>query len=463
MARTLSAIRTNIRQLLRDEFVSGSDFAFPPDEIDIHIDNCLVEISQRRPYEVKETLTTSASKELDISSIDDLLEVDKVEYPVDSDPPDYRNCSVFGNTLRIDISSTPSADEDIYLFCHKVHQLTESSSTLIPQLEKLLIDGTVGNVALAWLNTIRKQLELAITRIDDVNTSVDSMSARLTQAITDLTTGRSKIGFKVSEANTAIGNMSARITQSITDLTSGRALIGSKKTQAIAALDAVSAEITQAGTDLTTGRGQISDLRNTADTAIDDMTARITQALADLTSGRDLINNVNIGGSPESDYANYAGKELNAGLSLLSQARAYLNEGATSSMYQLYAARDLQKANAHIAQARGYIALDVVTEEYALSAARELSNANVYAAQARMYLSEDMQSSQYANNASKQIATAMGYLNQSGGYMRELTSRINISRATSSYQVWANNKLVLYYRDLKRLAKPKIYVRYPVG
>lgn len=463
MARTLSAIRTNIRQLLRDEFVSGSDFEFNNDEIDIHIANCLIDISQRRPYEVKETLTTTASKELDISSIDDLLEVDKVEFPVDNEPPDYRCCSVFGKTLRMDVSSTPAADESVYLFCHKVHQLNESSSSLIPQLELLLIEGVVAYVALAWLNTIRERLEAAITRIADVNTSVDNMSARLTQAIADLVTGRSTIGYKFSQANTSIGNMSGRITQSINDLSSGRALIGSKKTEAIAALDAVSAEITQAGSDLTTGRGQISDLRTTADTAIDDMTARVTQALADLTSGRALINNVNLGGSPEDDYANYAGKELNAGLSLLSQARAYLNEGSTSSMYQMYAARDLQKANAHIALARGYLAVDVVTDEYSAYAARELGNANVYASQARMYLSEDIRAGEYANNASRQIATAMGYLNQSGGYIRELTSNINIARATSSYQVWANNKLTEYKRNLKRLAKPKINIRYPVA
>lgn len=459
--RTLSAIRTNIRQLLRDEFVSGSDFEFPDDEIDIHIANCLIEISQRMPYEVKETLTATASKELDISSIDDLLEVVKIEYEVDGEPPNYHNCSVFGDILRMDVSSSPAAGDSIYLFCHKVHQLTESSSSLKPQLELLLIEGVVAYVAQAWLNTIREQLEAAITRIADVNTSVDNMSARVTKAIADLTTGRSKIGYKISQASTSIGNMSARITQSIADLTSGRALIGSKKTEAIAALDAVSAEITLAGSELTTGRGQISDLRTTADTAIDAMTARITQALADLTSGRDLINNVNIGGSPESDYANYAGKELNAGLSLLSQARSYLNEGSTSNMYQVYAARDLQKANAHIALARGYLAVDVVTGEYSAYASRELSNANVYASQARMYLDMDKEAGHYANYASREVGNAMAYLNQSGGYIRELTARINISRATSSYQMWANNKLALYQKELRRIAKPKRYVTYP--
>lgn len=56
MSKTLSAIRHTVRQILKDEFVSGTDYDFKPDELDIHIGEVRVEISQRRPYEVKETL-----------------------------------------------------------------------------------------------------------------------------------------------------------------------------------------------------------------------------------------------------------------------------------------------------------------------------------------------------------------------------------------------------------------------
>jgi len=273
--KTLSAIRTIVRKLLRDEFESAEDYDFPDGELDLHIGDCLVEISERRPYEVKETLTTTASsKELDISSIEDLLEVDKIEFRTGQEPPDYRNCSIFGNTLRMEIDFLPSADESVYLYCHKVHQLSEDSSTLSPQLERLVIDGAVAKVALGWINQVRTQVKEATTKITDVNTAIETMSAR------------------------------------------------------------------------------------------------ITQAIADLTTGRPLIGKVNIGGKPQADYAAYA--------------------------------------------------------------SRELSNAN-------------------------------SYLSQSQGYLRELTSRLSISGAINAYQTWANNKLILYQRDLRRLARARTYTEYPKG
>jgi len=271
--KTLSAVRTIVRKLLRDQFESAEDYDFPDSELDLHIEDCLVEISQRRPYEVKETLTTTASsKELNISSIEDLFEVDKIEFRTGQEPPDYRNCSIFGNTLRMDIDFLPSADENVYLYCHKVHQLTEQSSTLSPQLESLLVAGVVAKAAVGWINQFRVHIKEAITRIADVNTSIGGMSDR------------------------------------------------------------------------------------------------ITQAIADLTEGRDYINKVSHGGKPESDYAAYA--------------------------------------------------------------SRELGNAN-------------------------------SYLSQSQGYLRELTSRLSISGAINTYQVWANNKLLLYQGDLRRLARARTYTEYP--
>ena len=292
MSKNISAVRAIVRQFLNDEFVSGSDQDFKDDELDLYINDCLVEISERKPYEVKETLTTTASsKELDISSIEDLLEVEKIEYKTGQDPPDYRNHSVFGDTLTMDIDFNPSADEDVYLYCHKVHQLTESSSTLKPRLERLLVNGVVAYAALGWINQVRVQVKEAVSKIAGVDT--------------------------------AIGNMSARITQAIADLTSGRPLI--------------------------------DETRATADAAIDLMSARITQAMADLTSGRSLINQVSIGGRPQADYAAYAARELDNAVSYLNQARGYLAVDTPAGQYGNYAAKELSNATGYLNQAGGYI------------------------------------------------------------------------------------------------------------
>lgn len=147
--KTLSAVRAVIRQKLRDEFGEGKEFEWENDELNILIGDCLAEVSECSPYQVKETLTTSVgSRELDISSITDWLYIDEGEYPVGKFPKRMRNCTIFGNTLTIETDLSPAADEDVYLYCAKTHQLTDSASTLNPQEERILILGVVGQAAI---------------------------------------------------------------------------------------------------------------------------------------------------------------------------------------------------------------------------------------------------------------------------------------------------------------------------
>jgi len=160
--KNLSAIRSTIRQFLSDEFSASTDQDFDDDELEIHIASCLTEISERRPYEVKVTtdddgtalVTTAASLELDISNIADVIKVLCAEFPVGNEPPDYRNVSVFGNTLRFAYDSSPAADQAIYLYCHKYHQLTESTSTLDQRLERVLVLGVCAKAAIAKSKTL---------------------------------------------------------------------------------------------------------------------------------------------------------------------------------------------------------------------------------------------------------------------------------------------------------------------
>lgn len=292
MSRKLSAIRATIRQMLRDEFVSGADQDFQDDELDLYIDECVAELSEHSPYKVVETLkTTAGSKELNISSIEDLLEIEKLEYKVGNTPRQYRNViKIDSSTREIDTTLTPVADEDVYLYCDKLHELTETSSTLSPQMERLLIQGCVAHVALGWINKLRTQITEAISKVTSIDTAVSSMTARITQAIADLTSGRPLI----------------------------------------------------------------AETRATSDAAIDSMTARITQAIGDLTSGRALINKVNVGGNPETDYATYAARELSNAGTYLNQALGYLRVDTPAGQYGNYAARELSNATAYLNQAGGY-------------------------------------------------------------------------------------------------------------
>jgi hypothetical protein len=144
--------------MLRDELQESVDAEFADDELDLHINEVLVEISQKRPYEVKETVESDGTREIDLSDIENLIgdKVVMVEYPTGNYPPSELKFTIFGDTLTLE--SEPTSGEDVYLYCHKVHQLTETSSTLSSDLEKVLIEGTVAKAAMTWLNKMRVQI-----------------------------------------------------------------------------------------------------------------------------------------------------------------------------------------------------------------------------------------------------------------------------------------------------------------
>lgn len=456
--KMLSPIRETARQFLRDEFQAGVDMAFEDDELDLHINEVVTEISGKSPYEVRETVEADGTSEIDLSEITGLIgdKVEKVEYPTGAVPRSFlTDFSIFGDILTL--NTEPTSGEDIYLYCHKVHELTESSTSLSPDLEKVLVEGVVAKVALSWVNQIRVQIASAIITVDSLSTAIGSMDARITQAIADLVSGRALIGSKKTEANTAIGNMSARVTAAIGDLTTGRALIGQKRTNAITAIDAMTSQLTVAIGDLTSGRAKIADERTAMDMAIDNMTARITQAMADLTTGRTLINKVNIGGAPEDDYARYASVELGNAAQYLNQSRGYLSEATTSDRYANYAVRDISVAIGYLNQARAYLSTDTVTTEYGNYAARELSNANAYLAQARGYLAVDQPAMEYGNYAARELANATAYLNKAGGYFRKLTAQLNVAASMTRYQAWAKDQFAIYQRSLNSVIRPRAW------
>jgi len=121
------------------------------------------------------------------------------------------------------------------------------------------------------------------------------------------------------------------------------------------AIGQMSARITQAVSDLTTGRPLIAETRATADEAIDKMTERITQALTDLATGRPTIGKVNVGGHPYRDFVAVAASELSSAATFLNQARGYLAVDTPAGQYGNYAARELSNANGCLNQAGGQV------------------------------------------------------------------------------------------------------------
>ena len=162
----LDGIRALVRQLLRDEFDVDKTLEWQDDELDIYIGAVLLDISDARPYEVKESVTlTVNSIEVDVSTIEDLMSVRYAEYPVGTTNPDYRNVTRFGDVVRLVTNRRPSGDETAYLYCHKLHSITESTSTLPPDLEKLLVIGVSAKAARSRSRTQINKQNIGGTRV----------------------------------------------------------------------------------------------------------------------------------------------------------------------------------------------------------------------------------------------------------------------------------------------------------
>ena len=574
MSKKISSLRTEIRQILRDEYVTGASLEFNDGELDQAIFKALVDVSQVSPYLTKETLTTTAdSKELDISTLrDDLLFISHVEYKISQNPQQFRNVSLVQDTLTMDINWDPAASESVYLYCGKVHTLNEGESTLWPQHERAILDGAAGYAAQNWLNKARTDITEATTAIDLVNSSVDEVAdiiaravldvdsgrtkvvakateisaaidkvtARVEQAVTDLVSGRTYMAAGVNssrdEAITAIGNMTAVIARAITDIDDGRTGVGVQKTAIETSIAAVTARVEQAASDLTAGRSYmaagehssrdeaitaigsmtaelalaVSDLADSRtgvglqktkiEIALDAIAARITASVGDLTSGRtymakgvdselttaisditaaraemvlavadiksqrDLVGDYDTASATSmglmdaqivlavadiaaartkvdtitpartvSNYAQTANGELNNASARLVEARAFLSKGEEGNKYRALAATEIQSANAYMSEAIRLLQTSPA-QLYGTYAARELQNANAYIAEARGFLAEETFSQEDAALASRELQAAAGYLNQAKGYL-------STDREVSHYSNYAAREL----------------------
>jgi hypothetical protein len=129
MARTYAQLQTVIAQILQDTGLATWTAA----ELDVHTPDVLTEISMAMPYRTRLTLYTVADKkDITLTAGDKhrLLKIDRGEYPVDQDPPNYRNVKRWGDVITLNIDSAPSADgESVYLYVNQKQRLQKEVGT----------------------------------------------------------------------------------------------------------------------------------------------------------------------------------------------------------------------------------------------------------------------------------------------------------------------------------------------
>ena len=155
----LNDIRSRIRKDLHDE--DSQNYRWTDSELNRHIDHALRELSLSCPLEAKATLSTTAdSRDLSLSSISDLVEIEAVEYPRGNYPPSYVRFSVWADTLTLLSDSVPGDAEDVYVYYGKLHTLNADSSTIPPKLEDLVALGAAAYAAIEWASFATNRVNL---------------------------------------------------------------------------------------------------------------------------------------------------------------------------------------------------------------------------------------------------------------------------------------------------------------
>jgi hypothetical protein len=145
----LSEMRTRVRRDLHDE--DADNYRWSDDELDRHVDHAVRELSAASPREAVTTLyTTEGSRELSLSGLDGLVQIEAVEYPVGRHPPRYVRYSVWADTLTLLTDRTPGEAEEVKLFYGCLHTLDAEGSTIPQRLEDLIALGAEGYASLEW-------------------------------------------------------------------------------------------------------------------------------------------------------------------------------------------------------------------------------------------------------------------------------------------------------------------------
>ncbi|MBI2851409.1 MAG: hypothetical protein HYX80_10320 [Chloroflexi bacterium] len=144
----LSDMRTLVRRDLHDE--NSSNYRWNNDELDRHIAHAVKDFSEAIPYQQKATkATTAGSREIDIASITDRINVEAVEYPVDKFPKRYQRFSLWADSLTLLGDEVPDGS-NAYIYYGKLHTLGVSTSTIPAMHEDLIAAGAAGYAAVEW-------------------------------------------------------------------------------------------------------------------------------------------------------------------------------------------------------------------------------------------------------------------------------------------------------------------------
>jgi len=149
MPTTIATIRSRVRQDLHDE--DSSAYRWSDAVLDRHITRAVNDYSLATPLEQKSVLTTTpGSRDLSITSLTNLINVEAAEWPAGQYPPRFVGISRWQSTIILDTPNAPSGAENVSIYWTKTHTLDGSTSTLPVAHEDVIAIGAAAYAALDW-------------------------------------------------------------------------------------------------------------------------------------------------------------------------------------------------------------------------------------------------------------------------------------------------------------------------
>jgi len=138
----LTEMRARVREDLQDE--DDANYRWTNDQVDGAIERVVREFSIVKPIQQQDDIATvESSRDIDISSLEGLIRVESVEFPIGQNPSHYQKFRIWQDTLQMDDEGDGN---DARVRWYKEHTLAESS-TIPSQFEEIIVLGATGYLA----------------------------------------------------------------------------------------------------------------------------------------------------------------------------------------------------------------------------------------------------------------------------------------------------------------------------
>lgn len=389
MAKYTADYLVDIRSTLQD--TNALDYRWTDVELTAHLNHALMEASTIVPAEKLSTAltTTIDSREIDISTLTDLIGYIKLEWPTGYYPPKYKEIvRNFGGKILFDSANAPTAADATKIYYRGMHSVGVAASTVPPVIEWHIIQIAAILAMIGFTKHGRNAIALGIAKIVTAGEALSLVTDLVADAMQTLDDAKAMTGEHNQDAEDRIAMMDAPLNAAIDDLDAGRSVI--------------------------------SDSVTDIDDALAGSEERITKAVEFLeTYGHHFINKTNYGNNVPGYYSQYANTELGASNQWIAQAHALLARDGQSNEWFKAVGAGIQVAMAQISAAQGHLAMNQAGRDMTAIAYGELqmalsniqeSQANLSAAQANLSVAKVLES--YENRAQYQLSVVKADLNR---------------------------------------------------